>query len=47
MRIFGLGLVLVLLSLTACSPYGTNQQVPRINGVPVIGPGMGGGGFPK
>jgi hypothetical protein len=47
MRILGLGLVLILLSLAACSPYGESKQVPVINGVPVTGSGFGGGGITR
>lgn len=39
-----LGLVLIVVSLAACTAYGENKQIPMINGVPVSGGGMGGGG---
>ena len=42
-----LGLILVLLSLAACSASGDNKQIPVINGVPVTGMGMGGPGITK
>jgi hypothetical protein len=44
MRLFSLLLVLTPLLLAACSPSGENRQVPTINGVPVYGGGIGGGG---
>jgi hypothetical protein len=37
-------LLLIVLTLAACSAYGPNKQIPMINGVPVYGAGMGGGG---
>ncbi len=39
-----LSLMLIVVSLAACSAYGENKQVPLINGVPVGVGGMGGGG---
>jgi hypothetical protein len=41
-RLFGVLLIAVLLA--ACSAYGDNKPVPRINGVPLLGSGFGGGG---
>lgn len=42
-----LGLILVLLSLAACSAYGENKQIPVINGVPIGVGGMGGPGIAR
>lgn len=42
-----LGLILVLLSLAACSASGDNKQIPMINGVPIGVGGMGGPGITK
>jgi hypothetical protein len=39
-----LGVLLLAVLLAACSAYGESPQVPKINGVPIIGGGMGGGG---
>ncbi|MGO8916305.1 MAG: hypothetical protein ACLQJR_10390 [Stellaceae bacterium] len=36
------GLMLIVVSLAACSAYGESKQIPLINGVPVGAGGFGG-----